>query len=275
MSAPVNLNNELLSVKRKVIAIIGSTGILGTEYVKYLTRQGATVIIGDVHLDKCVQLSNETVSAGFSSLPVEIDITDEQSIANFFEVINKTYGKLDVLINNAQVKAEGFYASFEDYSKETLINVLDGNLVGVTLACREAIKIFLRQGFGNIINVASIYGVVGADQRIYDDVSNIYYPDQRFSSPVSYGIAKAGVIQLTKYLASYYREKNIRVNCFTPGGVFDNHDDNFNSQYSQRTTIGRMADRLEYNGVIQFLCSDASSYMSGTNLLADGGWCAI
>ena len=275
MSTSVNVDGDLLSIEGKIIAIIGSTGILGTEYVKYLTRLGATVIIGDVHLEKCIQLSNEAEASGFSSLPVEIDITDEKSISNFFKVINRAYGKLDVLINNAQVKAEGFYAAFEDYSKETLLKVLDGNLVGVTLACKEATRIFLQQGYGNIINVASIYGVVGADQRIYDEVKNIYYPDQKFSSPVSYGIAKAGVIQLTKYLASYYREKNIRVNCFTPGGVFDNHDDNFNSQYSNRTTIGRMAYKQEYNGVIQFLCSDASSYMSGTNLLADGGWCAI
>ena len=275
MSTPVIKNADVLSVEGKIIAIIGSTGILGTEYVKYLAALGATVIIGDVYIDKCIQLANEAEAAGFSCLPLEIDITDESSISNFFELINKTYGKLDVLINNAQVKTEGFYAAFEDYSKETLLSVLDGNLVGVTLACKEATKLFLQQGYGNIINVASIYGVVGADQRIYDEVKNIYYPDQKFSSPVSYGIAKAGVIQLTKYLASYYREKNIRVNCFTPGGVFDDHDDNFNSQYSRRTTIGRMADKREYNGVIQFLCSDASSYMTGTNLLADGGWCAI
>jgi 2-deoxy-D-gluconate 3-dehydrogenase len=131
------------------------------------------------------------------------------------------------------------------------------------------------QGSGIIINVASIYGIVGADQRLYDGVENIYFPDEKFSSPVSYAISKAGVVQLTKYLASYYRERNIRVNCLTPGGVFDNHDERFSNQYSYRTILGRMADRDEYNGAILFLCSDASSYMTGFNLVIDGGWSAI
>ena len=106
-------------------------------------------------------------------------------------------------------------------------------------------------------------------------MENVYFPEEKFSSPVSYAISKAGVVQLTKYLASYYRERNIRVNCLIPGGVFDNHDDTFNKLYSSRTTIGRMADKTDYNGAILFLCSDASSYMSGANIIVDGGWTVI
>ncbi len=266
---------NMFSVEGQVIAIIGATGILGTQYVKYLTSLGATVVIGDVDISRCVNLSNEVESSGFLSFPLEVDNTDEDSIINFFSVIKERFGGLDVLINNAQVKTGGFYAPFEKYRKETLIEVLDGDLIGVTLACREAAKQFLKQKRGIIINVASIYGIVAADQRLYDGAKNIYFSDEKFSSPVSYAIAKAGVIQLTKYLASYYREKNIRVNCLTPGGVFDDHDDTFNAQYSYRTTLGRMADKNEYNGAILFLCSDASSYMSGANLVVDGGWTAI
>ena len=276
MRTPKKSEKNLFSVKGKVIAIIGATGILGTQYVKYLSRLGASVIIGDVEHSCCVELSNKVNSLGHETFPLEIDNTDEISIKNFFKKIMKQYKRLDVLINNAQLKPEGFYASFENYSKETLMEVVDGNLIGVTLACREACGLFTNQKDGGVIvNVASLYGITAADQRIYEGVKNIYFHNEKFSSPVSYAISKAGVVQLTKYLASYYREKNIRVNCLTPGGVFDDQDDNFNKEYSYRTTLGRMADKNEYNGAILFLCSDASNYMSGANLVVDGGWMAI
>ena len=269
-----NVTN-LFSVKGKVIAIIGATGILGTEYVKYLSSLGASVVIGDVDISRCVALSKKINALGYETYPLEIDNTDEVSITNFFSKIMKKYDRLDALINNAQVKPEGFYAPFENYSKETLMEVVDGNLVGVTLACREACNIFLEQGAGVIVNVASVYGITAADQRIYDGVENIYYPKEKFSTPVSYAISKAGVVQLTKYLASYYRESGIRINCLTPGGVFDDHDDRFNKNYSYRTTVGRMANKNEYNGAILFLCSEASSYMNGANLVVDGGWSSV
>ena len=267
---------NIFSVKGKVIAIIGATGILGTQYVKYLSSLGATVIIGDVKLGHCKELSERINGSGFESYPLVIDNTDEESIVNFFSEIKKRYNRLDVLINNAQVKPEGFYAPFENYSKKTLMEVIDGNLVGVTLACREACKMFTNQeASGVIVNISSVYGITAADQRLYEGVENIYYTDEKFSSPVSYAISKAGIVHLTRYLSSYFREKNIRVNCLTPGGVFDNHDDAFNKQYSYHTTLGRMADKNEYNGAILFLCSDASSYMSGANLVLDGGWSII
>jgi 2-deoxy-D-gluconate 3-dehydrogenase len=270
-----NSQEKIFSVEGKIIAIIGATGILGTQYVKYLSNLGAKVIIGDVDLDRCEELSKQVNASDCESYPTKIDNTDEASIENFFSEIKNRYGRLDVLINNALVKPEGYYVSFENYSKKTLMEVVDGNLIGVVLACREACKIFLDQGAGVIVNVASVYGITAADQRLYEGVKNIYFTDENFSSPVSYAISKAGVVQLTKYLASYYREKNICVNCLTPGGVFDDHDDIFNEQYSYRTTLGRMAEKNEYNGAILFLCSEASSYMSGANLIVDGGWTAI
>jgi len=266
---------EIFNVKDKRIAIIGATGILGSRYVEFLASQGARVIIGDVDLERCNSLSQKVNKMGYQTYPLFINNTKEESILDFFEQIKRITGGLDVLINNAQIKPEGFYAPFEKYSKETLMEIIDGNLVGVTLACREGCQMFLEQGHGIIVNVASIYGVVAADQRLYEGVKNIYYPEENFSSPVSYAISKAGIVQLTRYLAAYYREKNIRVNCLTPGGVYDNHDDTFNRNYSYRTLLGRMADRDEYNGAILFLCSDASSYMTGSNLMMDGGWSVI
>lgn len=260
----------------KVIAIIGSTGILGTEYVNILASEGATVVIGDTNFAKCSEYAVDiNKKYQTNALPLEIDLFKKESIKTFFDEIIKNFGILDVLINNAQVKPDGFYNSFENYTKKTLMRVLEGNTVGMAISCQEACKIFLKQGYGNIINVASIYGISGADQRLYDGVENIYKPGEPFSSPISYAISKAGVVNMTKYLASYYREKGIRVNCLIPGGVFDNHDNHFYKNYSSRTLLGRMANKDEYNGAILFLASDASNYMTGANLVIDGGWTAI
>ena len=126
----------------------------------------------------------------------------------------------------------------------------------------------VKQRRGTIVNIASIYGMVGADQRIYGNT--------KINSPVSYAVAKGGIINLTRYLAAYWHKKNIRVNTLTPGGVLDKkyQKQNFIEKYSQKTILGRMANRDEYNGAILFLMSDASSYMTGSNLIIDGGWTA-
>ena len=213
----MKLTEELFSVKGKVIAIIGATGILGRQYTEFLSSAGADLAIGDINRDACYELA-ETVRKNFNTNPMacHVDISNEHQLEAFFgEVMNK-YGRLDVLINNVQTKPEGFYAPFESYKKETLTKVLDANLGGAVISCQMACNIFLKQGYGNIINISSTYGNVGADQRLYDGVKNIYYPESPFSSPVSYAITKAGMINLTRYLASYFREKNIRVNCLTP-----------------------------------------------------------
>lgn len=270
-----SMEKNKFNISKKRIAIIGATGLLGSQYSEYLSSLGAIVIIGDVDFEKCKLLSKRLNEKGHNTIPLKIDNTDEYSICEFFKNIHNEFGGLDVLINNAQIKCEGFYSPFETYSKSTLMKVIDGNLIGVTLSCREAIKLFMIQKMGVIINVASTYGIVAADQRLYENVKNIYYPNEKFSSPVSYAISKAGILQLTKYLASYYREKNIRVNCLTPGGVNDNHDEIFKKQYAYRTLLGRMAEKDEYNAAILFLCSDASSYMTGANLIVDGGWSVI
>lgn len=276
MKDKLKIYESYFSVKGKNIIIIGATGLLGSQFSNFLSSLGANIIISDVDEQKCIQAAdNLRDEYQTDPLAVRADITNEEDILNLFSLTIGKYGKIDVLINNAQIKPERFYASFENQDKETIMQVLDGNLGAVILCCREACKQFLKQGHGNIINISSTYGNVGADQRLYDGVKNIYFSNEKFSSPVTYAVTKAGILNLTRYLASYYREKNIRVNTLSPGGVFDKHDDVFVKNYAVRTLLGRMAEKNEYNAAILFLASDASSYMTGANLIIDGGWTSI
>ena len=132
----------------------------------------------------------------------------------------------------------------------------------------------LRQGHGVIVNISSTYGLVGPDQRIYDDTVNPYDSESSINTPASYSVVKAGILGLTRYLATYWRGKEIRVNSLSPGGVYDGHDESFVRNYSARVVLGRMATKDEYKGALLFLASDASSYMTGSNLVVDGGWTA-
>ncbi|MBU0512417.1 MAG: SDR family oxidoreductase, partial [Chloroflexi bacterium] len=159
--------------------------------------------------------------------------------------------------------------TFEDYPLELWQQALDVNLTGAMLCCQAAVRPMLEQGRGVIINIASIYGLAAPDQRLYQREGQ--FPQYK---PAYYTVTKAGVLGLTKYLAAYYAGKNIRVNALTPGGVYNGHDDEFVKAYSARAVMGRMAEKDEMNGALLFLASEASKYMTGANLIVDGGWTA-
>jgi 2-deoxy-D-gluconate 3-dehydrogenase len=162
-----------------------------------------------------------------------------------------------------------FSFKFEDYPLELWKSAVDVNLTGLFLCCQAATKPMVDKGKGVIINISSIYGLVGPDQRIYQNPGNL-----ELFKPVHYSVTKAGVLGLTRYLASYFAGKGIRVNALTPGGIYTSQEDNFVDAYSARTLLGRMADKDEMNGALLFLASDASAYMTGANLIVDGGWTA-
>lgn len=272
----MSFTEDLFSLQGKVVVIIGATGLLGTEYVKTVAAAGGTPVIVDINAERCREVEAEVRDAFHGeALAIPANIMLGEDIRRVFSETVERFGRVDALVNNAQVKPAGFYAPFEQYTKETLMEVADGNLVAVVLSCQQACLRFLEQGYGTIVNVASTYGLVGADQRIYDGVKNIYFPEERFSSPVSYAITKAGIVNLTRYLAAYYRGTKIRVNCLTPGGVFESHDEQFTANYAYRTILGRMALKTEYNGALLYLLSEASAYMNGANLVVDGGWTAL
>jgi NAD(P)-dependent dehydrogenase (short-subunit alcohol dehydrogenase family) len=208
--------------------------------------------------------------------PVAADVADPLSVHSLLETTAQSYGPPDILVNSAALdpKFDPAHAAdqtnaFEDFPLEMWDQALAVNLTGLFLCSQAAGRAMLDNGRGVIINICSTYGLVGPDQRIYQRPGE----PERFK-PVYYSVTKAGVLGLTRYLAAYYAGKGIRVNALTPGGVFNQHDPEFLEAYSARTILGRMAERHEMNGALLFLASDASSYMTGANLVVDGGWTA-
>jgi NAD(P)-dependent dehydrogenase (short-subunit alcohol dehydrogenase family) len=188
------------------------------------------------------------------------------------------FGRLDILVNSAALDPKfdpqhqgGHSQSFEGFSLDAWNQALSVNLTGAFLCCQAAAQPMLEQEHGVFINICSTYGLVGPDQRLYEREAE---QGPRQYKPVYYSVTKAGILGLTRYLSTYYAGKNIRANALTPGGVYNHHDDVFLKAYSARTVMGRMAQRDEMNGALLFLASEASSYMTGANLVVDGGWTA-
>jgi 2-deoxy-D-gluconate 3-dehydrogenase len=215
---------------------------------------------------------------------LRLDVTDESSVRDTLTSAVEHFGRFDILVNNAALTVRGgserlspadYFAPFEDYKREVWDQAISVNLTGMVLCAQAAGRQMLKQDppGGVIVNISSTYGVVAPDQRLYEGVKSPY-AEASFNTPVSYAVTKTAVLGLTRYLATYWGRKNIRVNALTPHGVFDNHDDSFVQNFVYRSPLGRMARNDEYRGALLFLVSDASSYMTGANLIVDGGWTA-
>ncbi len=260
----------------RVAAVTGGAGLLGSEFCRALAEAGAQVAVVDLNEAAAAGVAGQLNQVGCRALPVQTDVTRPDSTRLMVETILGQFGRLDILVNSAALDPKfdpqhgaAHTNSFEDYPLEAWNQSLSVNLTGLFLCCQAAVRPMLAQGSGVIVNICSTYGLVGPDQRIYQRPGE---PD-RFK-PVYYSVTKAGVLGLTHYLATYYAGKNIRVNALTPGGVYNHHDETFLKAYSARTIMGRMARRDEMNGALLFLVSEASSYMTGSNLVVDGGWTA-
>jgi NAD(P)-dependent dehydrogenase (short-subunit alcohol dehydrogenase family) len=264
---------ELFSLKNKNVVLTGSVGKLGTRFSHILSAAGANVILIDIEekrnctLEKILRKKYNT-----NPLALTIDLFNEQQVKKMIPLILKKYKKIDALINNAHSVARTHpkkNSSFEDYPLELWEMMTTQNLRGLFLCTREIAKIMSRQKYGVIVNVSSIHGIIGADQRIYGK--------SKLNSPVSYSATKGAMVSFTKYLAAYWSGKNIRINTLTLGGIFDSKmhtDKSFVKNYSEKTILGRMANVNDYDGAIIFLVSDSSRYMTGANLVVDGGWTA-
>lgn len=261
----------------KTAIITGAAGLLGKQFCLALAQAGANIVMADLASDIAAENAAEFKKMGFRAIAVKVDVSDSKSVKDMVDQVLNTFGSVGVLINSAALdpKFDSTNAAaqdanaFETYSLYSWRQALDVNLTGMFLASQAAVVPMLEQGQGVIVNICSTYGLVGPDQRLYER------PDgTRQFKPVYYSVTKAGVLGFTRYLATYYAGKNIRVNALTPGGVYNDHDEVFTEQYSTRTVLGRMAHLDEMNAAMLFLCSDASSYMTGSNLVVDGGWTA-
>jgi 2-deoxy-D-gluconate 3-dehydrogenase len=269
---------EKFSLKDKVAVVTGGVGLIGAEFCKTLAEAGASVAVVDVNASLIQATVDTLTKSGFNAVGIVTDITKPESVNAMVEKVISTYGQLDVLVNSAALDPK-FDATalekgiapgaFEDYPLADWNAAMNVNLTGMFLVTQACAKQMLKNKKGSIINICSTYGLNGPDQRIYiKDGKRVAY------KPVYYTVTKAGVLGFTKYLAAYYAETEIRVNALTPGGVFNNHEEYFVKNYSAKTILGRMAKKDEMNGALLFLASDASSYMTGNNLIVDGGWTA-
>jgi NAD(P)-dependent dehydrogenase (short-subunit alcohol dehydrogenase family) len=266
--------NKIFDLNNKSIILTGSAGRLGTNFAHVLSNAGANVILIDINKKDNEKLA-KNISKKYNTKPFActVDITKKEELMNISSKIIKKYGTIDGLINNAffspRTDPKKSAMNFEEYQLDLWNKVLSVNLTGVFLCCQEFGKKMVKQKDGGVIvNISSIYGINGADQRIYEN--------SELNSPPSYAASKGAIVNFTRYLASYWNKKNIRVNTMTLGGVLDTSymTKKFIKKYSDKTILGRMAEKDEYNGALLFLLSKASSYMTGANLILDGGWSA-
>jgi 2-deoxy-D-gluconate 3-dehydrogenase len=257
----------------RVAVVTGGAGFLGSGFCRTLAAAGASVVVADLQAEIAEEIANE-LGTGSASIPT--DISEPESVKNMVADTLRRFDRLDILVNSAAIdpkfdeaKRGEHSTSFEDYPLELWRHSIDVNLTGAFLCSQAAARVMLQQGGGVVVNICSTYGLVGPDQRIYQREGQ----PAEFKPP-DYSVSKAGLLGLTRYLATYFAGKNIRVNALSPGGVFNQHDRHFVEQYSSRTVLGRMAEPSELEGALLFLVSDASSYMTGSNLIVDGGWTA-
>jgi NAD(P)-dependent dehydrogenase (short-subunit alcohol dehydrogenase family) len=273
---------DLFRLDGKVALVTGGAGLLGQRYCEALLQAGARVVVGD--LDGARAEAQAAELRDDRALGLKLDVTDETSVNTAIQQAVDRFGRLDILVNNAALTVRGgserlspadYFAPFENYKREVWEQALNVNLTGMVLCAQAAGRQMLGQDppGGVMVNIASTYGVVAPDQRLYEGVKSPY-TETGFNTPVSYAVTKTAVLGLTRYLATYWGSKNIRVNALTPHGVFDNHDEAFVRNFAYRSPLGRMARNDEYRGALLFLVSDASSYMTGANLIVDGGWTA-
>ena len=270
---------EKFDLTHRVAVVTGGVGLLGAEFCKTLAEAGAVVAVVDLNGDAADKVADALTKDGYHAKGIAVDITKLDSVKQMVASVLADFGRLDILVNSAaldpkfdpEAASKGIApGAFEDYPLEQWNAAMNVNLTGMFLVTQACVKPMLEKGKkGSIINICSTYGLNGPDQRIYiKDEKRVAY------KPVYYTTTKAGVMGFTKYLAAYYAETEIRVNALTPGGVFNNHEDYFVKNYSAKTILGRMARKDEMNGALLFLASDASSYMTGNNVVVDGGWTA-
>ncbi|PSL48945.1 NAD(P)-dependent dehydrogenase (short-subunit alcohol dehydrogenase family) [Chitinophaga niastensis] len=245
------------NLENKVIAVTGGEGQLGNEFVKYLRNEGAKVISIDRSLKNDLDLG-----------VLYADITDVKSIKEVLDLILDRYGVIDGWVNNAYPRtADWGKVPFSEESMESFEQNVSWHLVGYVKCCQLVLNQMMKQKQGSLINVASIYGVTGPDFTIYEGTPMV--------NPSAYAAIKGGLINFTRYMAAYYGPYNVRVNCVSPGGIFNHQPEAFVQQYEHKVPLKRLGMPDDISPSIGFLLGDGSRYITGHNLIVDGGWTAI
>jgi len=243
------------SLLNKIIIVTGGSGLLGRAIIKKLESKGAIAINADIN-----------VFTDFEKHTINVDITSEESISNAIKWVVDSYGKIDGLVNNAYPRTKDWGTKFEDITYESWQKNVDIQMNSTFLFIQKIMPQLLKTK-GSIVNMTSIYGIVGNDLTIYENTS--------INTAAPYSAIKGGLINLTRYLASYFGRQGVRVNCVSPGGIFDNQDETFVANYEKKVPMGRMGNPDDIAPAVSFLLSDEARYITGQNLIVDGGWTAI
>jgi NAD(P)-dependent dehydrogenase (short-subunit alcohol dehydrogenase family) len=266
---------SIFDLHGRVAVVTGAAGLLGRQHCAALAAAGAHVVAADIDEKLCAELA-VTLSPLAMTLPM--DVTSQASIRTGLMMILQNFGRVDVLVNNAAVNdmfespaLAGELSKFENYPEDLWRRMFDVNVNGLFLCSQVIGNEMARRRQGSIINIASTYGLVGPDQNLYlrPDGKQVFY-----KSP-AYPATKGAVIAFTRFLAAYWGKQNVRVNTLSPGGVENSQEQYFVRAYSAKTPLRRMASASDFKGAVVFLASDASAYMTGANLVVDGGWTAI
>lgn len=250
----------------KLVVLTGAGGIIGRQVTRQFLEAGARLCA----IDREPALL-EALGTHEHLMTCVADITSRPALLEVQASLQARWGEADVLLNNAAAKSANFFEPFESFPLEDWNEVMGVNLTGAMLAAQVFGGAMARRGSGVIVNTLSIYGIVAPDQRIYEGSE---YLGRAINTPAVYSASKAGLWGLTKYLATYWGERGVRVNAVTPGGVFSGQNDTFVQRYSARNPLGRMANAEEIASAMQYLASDAARYVTGHNLVVDGGWTA-
>ena len=243
-------------LKNKIIIVTGGSGLIGSAIINNIEKEGGIAINADISVKE--DLNNSTYYC---------DITDDESIAKTINSVIEKFGKIDGLVNNAYPRTKDWGNIFEDIIPDSWRKNVDLQMNSYFVISQEVIKQMKIQKGGSIVNIASIYGVVGNDFTVYEGT--------KLTSAAAYSAIKGGIINFSRYLASYFGKDNIRVNCVSPGGIFDNQNPIFVKNYEHRVPMKRMGNPDDIAPAVSFLLSEDAKYITGQNLIVDGGWTSI
>ena len=271
------MTSPLFDIRGQVVVVTGGLGQLGRQFTRTLLEAGARVAIFDLQgAPAHAEARLGALSGNESLLVLPVDITQRAAVEEALGQVTARWGAPHALINNAALDSPPDAPAeengpFETYPASSWDQVMQVNVRGVVVACQVVGGALARAGRGSVVNISSIYGLVSPDQRLYEYRRSA---GQAFFKPAAYAASKSALLNLTRYLATYWAPRNVRVNTLTFAGVFNNQDPRFLDTYTTRVPLGRMAREDEYNGAVIFLLSEAASYMTGANLVLDGGWTA-